>query len=438
MAECEFTVHVKDEYHGLCEIDCMEIALSDCSRNVKVEPGPETQLANHAQLVKSEPSETDYSETASSQDTVAANTEWFRNVNVEPGPETQLANHAHLVKSEPSETDYSETASSQDTIASITEWFRSKGSDLDSSAEEDSPVKPTATPLPPPPAKRGTKRGRKIKRFSCTLCHFVTKRKAGMALHFKKHKRAESLPQAAPSQTEERNESGNDSSEDEMASKDVDASPNATATLENLQKSNGQRDLSQNRTAVDSETSKETAPFQSQKGDGSDEDTGSLPSSYGSNESLHKDEDRKSPQSARHSYESRGDLRTATIKEPLLLRCHVCPFTTKYQATLFLHIKAHANNKEKTLLSCQFCSYTTRFKNDLVSHARSHTSKTPHRSTVGTRAYGDKGNMVAHVHIRAADIPFKCDICPRQFKQKLLLRQHMHSKHADSEKVQTP
>ncbi|XP_050032287.2 uncharacterized protein [Dermacentor andersoni] len=387
-AECELTVDVNDEYHGLCEIDCMEVELSDCSGNVKVEPGPETQLANHAHL-KSEPSETDYSETASSRDTVAANTEWFRN----------------------------------------------EGSDLDTSTEEDSPIKPAA--MPPPPAKRGTKRGRKVTRFSCTLCHFVTKRKAGMVLHLKKHKRAASLPQAAPSQTEERNESGNDSSEDEMASKDVDASPNATATPEkNLEKSNGQRDLSENRTTVDSETSKETAPFQSQKEDWSDEDTGSLTSACGSNESLHKDEDRKSPQSARHSYKSRGDLCTVTIKEPLLLRCHVCPFTTKYQATLFLHIKAHANNKEKTLLSCQFCSYTTRFKNDLVSHARSHTSKRP--STVGTRAYGDKGNIVAHVRIRAADIPLKCDICPREFKQKPLLRQHMHSKHAGSEKVQTP
>ncbi|XP_075560344.1 uncharacterized protein LOC142592662 [Dermacentor variabilis] len=378
-AECELTVDVNDEYHGLCEIDGMEVELSDCSGNVKVEPGPETQLAYQARLIKSELSETDYSETASSQDTVAANTEWFRN----------------------------------------------EGSDLDTSTEEDSPIKPTA--MRPPPAKCGTKRGRKVTRFSCTLCHFVTKRKAGMVLHLKKHKRAASLPQAAPSQTEERNKSGNDSSEDEMASKDVDASPNATATPEkNLEKSNGQRDLSENKTAVDSATSKETAPFQSQKGDGSDENTGSLTSACGSNESLHKDKDRKLPQSARHSYKSRGDLRTSTIKEPLLLRCHVCPFTTKYQATLFLHIKAHANNKEKTLLSCQFCSYTTRLKNDLVSHARSHTSKTPYRSTVGTSAYGDKDHIVAHVHIRATNIPFKCDICPREFKQKPLLRQHMH------------
>ncbi|XP_049512975.1 uncharacterized protein LOC119466357 [Dermacentor silvarum] len=353
--EPENSVDMNEEYHDMFEVDCMEVELSDSSRSVKADPEPQVLHAEQAPPVKTEPSKTGHSETASSQNAVAAVTGWLSNM--------------------------------------------VEDSELDTTMEEDSPVEPT--PAPPPPAKRGPKRGRTSAKFSCNLCPFLTKRKAGMALHLKKHKRAASLREAARSQTKERNESENDSTEGEMASKDVDASPTATATPEKTleksngrhpsatatpektlqksnsqrpsaaatpekilgksnsqraaaiatpektsQKSNGQRDSSESRRVVDFEPVKETAPCQSHEESVSDEDTDSLTSASASSKSLHKDKGRKSLQPAPRSYKSRVSLaHLPTIKEPLQLRCHVCPFTTKYQATLFLHIKEHAGVK---------------------------------------------------------------------------------------------
>ncbi|XP_049512666.1 uncharacterized protein LOC119466362 isoform X3 [Dermacentor silvarum] len=350
--EPENSVDMNEQYQDMFEVDSMEVELSDSSRSVKAEPGPQVLHVEQAPPVKTEPSKTGPSETASSQNVVAAVTGWYRNMVVD--------------------------------------------SELDTTMEEDSPVEPT--PAPPPPSKRGPKRGRRSAKFSCNLCPFVTKKKAGMALHLKKHKRAASLRQAAPSQTKERNESENDSTDGEMASKDVDASPSATATPEKtLQKSNGrhtsstatpkktlqkrngqrpsaaatpekilgksnsqraaaiatpektseksnnQRDSSESRRVVDFEPVKKLHHVRAMKKAVSDDDTDSLTSASDSSKSLHKDKGRKSPQPAPRSYKSRVSLaHFPAIKEPLQLRCHVCPFTTKYQATLFLHIKGHA------------------------------------------------------------------------------------------------
>ncbi|XP_037582797.1 uncharacterized protein LOC119466362 isoform X1 [Dermacentor silvarum] len=353
--EPENSVDMNEQYQDMFEVDSMEVELSDSSRSVKAEPGPQVLHVEQAPPVKTEPSKTGPSETASSQNVVAAVTGWYRNMVVD--------------------------------------------SELDTTMEEDSPVEPT--PAPPPPSKRGPKRGRRSAKFSCNLCPFVTKKKAGMALHLKKHKRAASLRQAAPSQTKERNESENDSTDGEMASKDVDASPSATATPEKtLQKSNGrhtsstatpkktlqkrngqrpsaaatpekilgksnsqraaaiatpektseksnnQRDSSESRRVVDFEPVKKLHHVRAMKKAVSDDDTDSLTSASDSSKSLHKDKGRKSPQPAPRSYKSRVSLaHFPAIKEPLQLRCHVCPFTTKYQATLFLHIKGHAGVK---------------------------------------------------------------------------------------------
>lgn len=295
-----------------------------------------------------------------------------------------------------------------------TEWLRNvkEEDESDTSAERSAPAKRSRMPVRP--VRGGAKRGKRITKFSCNLCPFFTKRKAGMALHLRTHKRAGSLSQASPRHSPEiRNESiGN-----EGASRNPDTSSPGKATPDTTQ-DNIRTDSSGSKKVADTAPSAEKKLSTPQK-QGTPAKTGDLA---------------KSPKPPESSHSA---VRSQVIKEPLQLRCHVCPFVTKYQATLFVHIKSHATkkNSNQECFSCKLCPYTTKFKSHLDSHIRVHTGEKPFKCTECPRAFSEKGNLVAHVRTHTGEAPFKCSLCNRAFNQKPLLRRHILN-HVGLEKEQ--
>ncbi|XP_065301967.1 gastrula zinc finger protein XlCGF48.2-like isoform X1 [Dermacentor albipictus] len=154
--------------------------------------------------------------------------------------------------------------------------------------------------------------------------------------------------------------------------------------------------VSENRTIVDPEPSTQTAPSQRHEISVSDLDPESLKSVCDSNEVcvfMHKDEDTKLSQSAENNFKTLVlPVDSAAVKEPVQLKCQVCPFVTQYQAKLFLHTKEHAS-KQKVYSVNHFSPDMTKCN---TSYTQPHTSKTPFRCNECPCIFAYYSSLVAH------------------------------------------
>ncbi|XP_049275779.1 zinc finger protein 37 homolog [Rhipicephalus sanguineus] len=352
------------------EPDCPD----SCPVNFKMEPNQEPGGAK-----RTGPIETSHSG-GISDEAVAAVTEWPRNSTVKVESQQPTG---RLEKASSNEIDHAEMGTSEDVVSADRGWFTEETDDSDASGEDTTTRCSEVLPV-----KRGSKRRKQPARFCCKLCPFVTRRKAGMALHLKKHKRAGSLSQAPPSQPPEAEDN---ITENERSSKDsCTASSEAAAPRKTREKSNSGSERDANLEVL---RESESSTCQNREG----------------------------AKSVESSQCNRTTAEPPAMKEPLMLRCHACSFVTKYQASLFVHIKSHAAKKEP------------KSKSPITSHAREHTGEKPFKCTECQRAFVDKGNLVAHKRTCCGKTPYKCSFCPCEFNQKSLLRRHVLRSHGHKE-----